>query len=115
MQDRLYILRIPSYQKLQIKPIKSPHITNTVNITANDLKNLYHFWLGHASNKFIDVIKNKYSFVKYNRSFICYVCQFSKQKRLPFPLNVSKSKRCFDLIHADVWGPYSISSIHGHK
>jgi len=27
MQDRLYILRVHSYQNLQIKPVKSPHIT----------------------------------------------------------------------------------------
>jgi len=24
-------------------------------------------------------------------------------------------KKCFDLIHVDVWGPYSIPSTHGHK
>ena len=28
MQDRLYILRVPSYQNLQIKPVKSLHITS---------------------------------------------------------------------------------------
>jgi len=62
-----------------------------------------------------DVIKNKFPFVKYNKSFICDICHFAKQKRLPFPLSVSKSKKCFDLIHVDVCGPYSLSSIHGHK
>ena len=102
MQDRLYIFRIPYYQNLQIKPVKSPHITNTINFTANDLENLWHFRLGHVSNKSIDVIKNKFPFVKYNKSFICDICHFAKQKRLPFPLNASKSKKCFDLIHVDV-------------
>jgi len=38
MQGRLYILRVPSYQNLQIKPVKSPHITNTVNFTTSDLE-----------------------------------------------------------------------------
>ena len=38
MQDRLYIIRVPSYQKLQIKPIKSSHITNTINFTISDLE-----------------------------------------------------------------------------
>ena len=37
MQDRLYILRIPSYQKFQIKPLESTHIINTVNVSASDL------------------------------------------------------------------------------
>jgi len=40
MQDRLYILRVPSYQNLQIKPVKSPYITNIVNFTASDLETL---------------------------------------------------------------------------
>jgi len=37
MQVRLYILRIPSYHKLQIKPIKSTHTINTINVSASDL------------------------------------------------------------------------------
>jgi len=115
MQGRLYILRVPSYQNLQIKPVKSSHITSIVNFTASDLEILWHFWLGHVSNKSLDVIKNKFPFVKYNKSFICDICHLAKQKRLPFPLSASKSKKCFDLIHVDVWGLYSLSSIHGHK
>jgi len=50
-----------------------------------------------------------------NKSFICDICQFAKQKRLPFPLSASKSKKCFDLIYVEMWGAYSLSSIHGHK
>jgi len=95
IQDRLYILRVPSYKKLQIKPIKSLHITNTVNFTPNYLEALWHFQLGHASNKSIDVIKNKFPYVKYNKFFICDVCHFAKQKRFLFPLSASKSKKCF--------------------
>jgi len=40
MQGRLYILRVPFYQNLQIKPVKSPDITNTVNFTTSDLETL---------------------------------------------------------------------------
>jgi len=86
MQDRLYILRVPSYQNLQIKPIKSPHITNTVNFTASDLEILWHFWLGHVPNKSLDVIKNKFPFVKYNTFlFVIFVILQSK-KDFPFLL-----------------------------
>jgi len=38
MQDRIYILRVPSYKKFQIKPIKSSFIANTVNFTIGDLQ-----------------------------------------------------------------------------
>jgi len=50
MQDILYILRIPSYQTLQIKLIKSTHIINTINVSASDLETLWHFRLGHMSH-----------------------------------------------------------------
>jgi len=90
MQDRLYILRIPSYQKLQIKPIKSTHTINTVKVSASDLETLWYFRLSHISNKCIDVIKNKFPFVKYNKSFVCDVCHFAKQKKLSFPISTSK-------------------------
>jgi len=102
MQDRLYILRIPFYQKLQFKPIKSTHTINIVNVSASDIETLWHFRLGHISNKCIDVIKNKFPLVKYNKSFVCDVCHFAKQKRLSFPISTSKSKKCFDLIHVDI-------------
>jgi len=57
----------------------------------------------------------KFLFVKYNKSIVCDVCHFAKQKRLSFVISTSKSKKCFELIHVDVWGPYSIPSIHGHE
>ena len=82
MQDRLYIIRIPSYQTLQMKPIKYSYTINTVNVSASDLKILWHFQLGHISNKCIDVIKDKFPFVKYNKSFVCNVFHFEKQKIL---------------------------------
>jgi len=115
MQDRLYILKIPSYQKLQIKPIKSTHTINTINVSDSYLETLCHFRLVHISNKCIDVIKNKFPFVKYNKCFVCDICHFEKQKRLSFPISTSKSKNCFDLIHVDIWGPSSIPLIHSHK
>jgi len=57
----------------------------------------------------------EFPFVKYNKSIFCDVCHFAKQKRLSFPISKYKSKKCFELIHVDVWGPYSIPSIHVHK
>lgn len=36
----------------------------------------------------------------------CAVCPLARQVRLPFPNSHSKSSKCFDLVHMDVWGPY---------
>ena len=38
-----------------------------------------------------------------------------KKRRISYPISTSKSKKYFELIHVDVWGLYSIPSIHGHK
>ena len=40
---------------------------------------------------------------------------WQNKKKLPFYFSTSKSKKCFDLIHVDLWRPYLIPSIHGHK
>jgi len=80
MQDRLYILRVSSYQNLQIKPVKSPHIPNIVNFIASDLENLWHFRLGHVSNKSIDVIKNNFLLLNItNLLFVIFVILQSKK------------------------------------
>ena len=44
----------------------------------------------------------------------CETCHYSKSSRLPFKLSVSKVSQVFELIHSDVWGPFSIS-IDGFK
>jgi len=73
MQDKLYTLRISSYQKLQIKLIKYTYTINTNNVSVIDLETLWH-----VSNKCIDVIMTKIPFVKYKKSIVCDVCHFAK-------------------------------------
>jgi len=43
-----------------------------------------------------------------NLLFVIFVIDF------PFLL-VHLNLKCFYVIHVDVWGPYSLSSVHGHK
>lgn len=45
----------------------------------------------------------------------CLVCPLAKQHRLPFPTCSTKSKRPFDLVHIDVWGPYRVCTYNGFK
>ena len=66
------------------------------------MKTLCHFRLGHVSNKCIDIIMTKFPFVKHNKSIVCDVFHFAKQKRLSFPISTSKSKKCFELSHVYV-------------
>ena len=39
----------------------------------------------------------------------------AKLKRLPFPFNNKICACAFDLVHMDVWGPYSIPTLDGYK
>ena len=39
----------------------------------------------------------------------------AKQTKLPFPISETKSNACFDLVHMDIWGPISITSMHGFR
>jgi hypothetical protein len=45
---------------------------------------------------------------------VCDVCHFAKQQKLPFNISQSIAKTNFELLHLDIWGPLSTTSIHGH-
>ena len=47
--------------------------------------------------------------------FDCHICPLAKQHRLPFTHSSSISLSCFDLVHADIWGPYSTPSLNGSR
>ena len=49
------------------------------------------------------------------KNFNCVSCQLGKQPALPFNISESMSTNIFDLIHYDVWGPSSVSSISGSR
>lgn len=43
------------------------------------------------------------------------MCHFAKQKQLPYQPSNSKASCNFHLLHFDLWGPFGIPSIHGHR
>ena len=49
------------------------------------------------------------------KPFDCHICPLAKQHRFPFTHSSSISLSCFDLVHADIWGPYSTPSLNGSK
>ena len=48
-------------------------------------------------------------------SLICDACEFAKHTRVPYPSLGLRSKKPFDVIHSDVWGPCEVHSISGHR
>lgn len=41
----------------------------------------------------------------------CYICPMSKQTRKSFPKSIKQSKRPFEVVHSDIWGPYHTPSM----
>ena len=76
---------------------------------------LWHSRLGHPSlSRFNFFVKNSPN-IKANKDFICEICPRAKQPRLPFSLRTTYSSHCFELIHVDIWGPFSIPSNNGSR
>ena len=87
--------------------------------TSNvDKTSLWHCRLGHPSPQRLVLLQSLVQNVitcNINKAFNCSVCSLAKQKRLHFPASISSSSSCFDLIHANIWGPYSTPSLNGSK
>ena len=68
--------------------------------------------MGHLSNAKLASIKpNDVPSFTSVENFNYDICPIAKQKCLPFNKSSHLSKSCFDLIHCDLWGPFSVSTI----
>lgn len=76
----------------------------------------WHHRLGHLSFKRLEFLKDQLHF-KGEKNGITpyYICPLAKQRRLAFISNNHLSSYSFDLIHCDVWGPYSFPTRDDHK
>ncbi|CAL9216553.1 unnamed protein product, partial [Arabidopsis halleri] len=78
---------------------------------------LWHQRLGHPSSsalqKLVSVIPSLKSLQSHE--FHCSICPLAKQKRLAYVSHNNLASKAFDLVHLDVWGPFSIESVEGFK
>ena len=65
--------------------------------------------LGHPSFNRLKLISS----ISFSGHFdhIRDICHKAKQTRVPFPISNKKNTKPFALIHVDIWGAYSISSL----
>jgi hypothetical protein len=83
-----------------------------------DAASLWHCRLGHISDSIHKCIASNFPFIAYknhNTNTPCDVCHFAKQRTLPYPNSTTNSSNIFDLLHADIWGPYATPSVSGHR
>lgn len=60
-------------------------------------------------------ISTQLPFITYNKFGPCDVCHLSKQKHFPYHVSNSTFSHMFDIVHTDIWGPYFIPSLAGHR
>ncbi|KZV37633.1 hypothetical protein F511_38248 [Dorcoceras hygrometricum] len=77
---------------------------------------LWHLRMGHPSPSKLSSLKDILHFDSNNVDVHpCHVCHLSKQKRLPFKSNNKMVDHPFELLHIDVWGPFSQYSVDGYR
>lgn len=68
---------------------------------------LMHLRLGHLSIKQLHILYPDIDSTLFKNSFICTICPAAKLTRKSFPLSSIKTTTSFQIIHLDIWGPYS--------
>lgn len=88
---------------------------STITIITNS--NICHFRLGHLSRNHLNVLHKKISlyFKLYQWKMWCDVCLLAKQRKLSFLSSINRAFKILELIHMDIWDPFSKTPIHGHN
>lgn len=92
-------------------PNQSPPLSNTIHLTTN----LWHRRLGHPSTSPLQILSQTTPEISFDFNKFCDVCHLAKQSRLPFSSSGIFTRKPFDLIHCDIWGPHKIYSYSGAR
>lgn len=71
---------------------------------------MWHRRMGHPSSQIVSLLPSIHVGKKDKHEQVCDICLRAKQARDVFIPSQNKANEPFDLIHCDVWGPYSVSS-----
>ncbi|KAL0399945.1 UNVERIFIED_CONTAM: Retrovirus-related Pol polyprotein from transposon RE1 [Sesamum radiatum] len=108
---KLYIYRQQQYtSSLHVSSVTLNNVSSSSSIHCNSL--IWHNRLGHASTQAIKHISDIDS-SDMNSELPCDICHKAKQSRVHFPLSSSQSSHIFELVHMDVWGPYTNPTMSG--
>ncbi|XP_061351896.1 uncharacterized protein LOC133296864 [Gastrolobium bilobum] len=117
--EGLYVMKSSSREKgfKDFKILKNSSSSSIFYHSANntDASSLWHHRLGHVPYSTLKNMAIKFPFILAKDIDPCDTCHYAKQHKLPYSYNNTKTTCIFQLIHVDIWGPYSIPSIHGHR
>jgi hypothetical protein len=91
-------------------------VANNSRVLTASLKDsssdLWHYRLGHLSSSRLSLLHSLVPSISVDSNKVCNVCPMAKQHHLSFPVSNTVSRSPFDLVHIDIWGPFSIQSIN---
>ncbi|WVY97098.1 hypothetical protein V8G54_029249 [Vigna mungo] len=97
---------------------KTEGACHLITVAMNENPNLWHQRLGHMSEKGMRIMhsKGKLPSLQSIEFDMCEDCILGKQKRVSFQRSgrIPKKER-LELVHSDVWGPTTVSSIGGKR
>ena len=106
------VMRMFPMDNLRFPLVATISVTIAAAISSIHFLALWHPRLGHTSSTRVQELASRGLLGSVSmENFDCVSCQLGKQLALPFNTSESISINIFDLIHSDVWGPSSISSI----
>jgi len=89
---------------------------NVVSFEFSDqsvANSIWHYRLGHLSDIPLKMLSSVIPHFTHESNKSCSICPLAKQHKLSFPHSEHISQHSFDLIHCDLWGPFSTKSISG--
>lgn len=117
IQDHTQVLNIGEGSLIRNLYILNVVVTASLAFcgTLRTDEDLWHMRLGHPSQDKLKLLSGTIPLLKSSSLESCPVCPLAKQKMLPFVSNNNLSSSSFDLIHIDIWGPFSVESIDGFR
>ncbi|KAL4388539.1 hypothetical protein GQ457_09G023790 [Hibiscus cannabinus] len=106
-----------SFSSVENKFVRLPNdaMVKVVSVASKVVSvDTWHARLGHPSRQRMGCFSHMNKEISAVGFSDCDVCHLAKQKRLSFPLSVTKSECIFDLVHMDIWGPFPVESLYGH-
>jgi hypothetical protein len=129
--DGLYhLLPVPVFSKLSTSVFDANNVvlSSLDNSTSSDFPNkhvssayhvhsvensLWHYRLGHLSDRPLKKLSSFLPHFTNENNKLCTIYPLAKQHRLSFPNSDHTSLHLFDLIHCDIWGPFTPKSFNG--
>jgi hypothetical protein len=109
----LYRLALDSFKLPLCNNFSVNHVSTNINLTILSSA-LWHFRLGHVSHRRLSHMSHIYPSLTFDHNATCDICHFVKQKKLPFASSLPVASSKFELLHFDIWGPLSTTSVHNH-